>query len=112
MPQPNYNRNYETLMALVTHLGAGKWPMRQPKGIAKDLSIDESEIRAVLQEFKGLFRQSVKASKDHGDHFYSLQLRYARQPSDENEIERAPLEAEYLFPLLEFISKKSAEQSQ
>jgi hypothetical protein len=113
MAQPNYTRNYETLMAVVTHLGVGKWALRQPRGIANDLSIDESEVKTVLREFKGLFRESTKTSRDHGDHFYSLHLRHSRQASDENrEIERAPLESEYLFPLLEFISKKSAQESQ
>jgi hypothetical protein len=113
MAQPNYNRNYETLMAVVTHLAVGKWATRQPKGIANDLSIDESEVRTVLKEFKGLFREFTKTSKDHGDHFYALHLRHSRQANDENkDAERGPLESTYLFPLLEFISRKSAQETQ
>lgn len=55
MAQPNYSRNYEALMAVVTHLAVGKWATRQRKGIANDLSIDESEVRAVLKELKDCF---------------------------------------------------------
>jgi hypothetical protein len=113
MTKPDYAKHYEVLMAVVTHLGVNKWALRQPRGIANDLSIDEESIRTVLKSFKGLFRQSAKTSGDHGDHFYSLHLRHSRQPSGENpQVERGPLDAEYLFPLLKFISEKSAQQSQ
>lgn len=113
MSRPNYTKHYETLMAVVTHLGVHKWALRQPRGIAKDLSINEEDVKTVLTNFKGLFRESLGASKDHGDHFYSLHLRHSRQSSDDNkDVERAPLEADYLFPLLTFISQKSAQESQ
>lgn len=100
-------------MAVVTHLGVNKWALRQPRGIANDLSIDEKSIRIVLKEFKGLFRQSAKTSRDHNDNFYSLHLRHSRQSTTENpDVERAALDAEYLFPLLKFVSEKAAQQSQ
>jgi hypothetical protein len=113
MSRPNYTKHYETLMAVVTHLAVNKWALRQPRGIARDLSINEEDVKAVLINFKGLFRESAGTSKDHGDHYYSLHLRHSRQSSDENkDVERAPLEAVYLFPLLTFISQKSAQESQ
>ena len=71
MASPDYAKHYEVLMAVVTHLGVNKWALRQPRGIANDLSIDETSIRIVLKEFKGLFRQSANTSRDHSDHFYS-----------------------------------------
>lgn len=113
MQAPSYSKHLETLMAVVTHLAVHKWSIRQPRGIANDLSIDEKDVTEVLNSFKGLFRRSSGVSKDHGDNFYSLHLRFARQVTDEdNKKERPPLESEYLIPLLEFISRKASEESQ
>ena len=42
MSELSYSKHYETLMAVVTHLAVNKWALRQPRGIANDLSIDES----------------------------------------------------------------------
>ena len=112
MSELSYSKHYETLMAVVTHLAVNKWALRQPRGIANDLSIDKSSVRTVLKTFKSLFRESMKTSKDHGDHFYSLHLRHSKQSTDESDVERAPLEAEYFFPLLDFISKKSMQETQ
>jgi hypothetical protein len=113
MPAPNYAKHYETLMAVVTHLAVNKWALRQPQGIANDLSIDVDAVKTVLKTFKSLFRESTKKSKDHGDHYYSLHLRHSRQVDGEaNEVERAPLDTEYFFPLLDYISKKSMQETQ
>jgi hypothetical protein len=108
---PDYAKNYEVLMALVTHLAVGKWPSRQPKGIAKDLSIDADSIRSVLKTFKGLFRESQGVSRDHGEPFYSLHLRYARVGGEAEE-ERPALNPDDLFSLLKFVSEKSTLQTQ
>jgi hypothetical protein len=102
-------------MAVVTHLAVHKWAIRQPLGIAKDLSIDVEPVRTVLKSFKGLFRESPGNSKDHGEHFYSLHLRHSRQndsQSGDDRKERPPLEPEYLIALLKFVSDKSLQQSQ
>jgi hypothetical protein len=108
MRAPSYSKNLETLMAVVTHLGVHKWAVRQSKGIANDLSIDVKDVTLVLESFKGLFRKSPGL-----DHYYSLHLRFARLTDGENNTkERLPLEAEYLIPLLEFISRKAGEESQ
>jgi hypothetical protein len=108
----DYAKNYDILMALVTHLAVGKWSGRQPKGLAKDLSIDEASIRPVLKTFKGLFRESVALSKDHGEPSYSLHLRYARSGGEQSDEARPALQTEDLFALLKFVSEKSAQQSQ
>jgi hypothetical protein len=113
MQKPNYTKYYEVLVAVVTHLAVNKWPQRQPKGIAKDLSIDDvAAVRHVLTTFKGLFRESQGASKDHGEPYYSLHLRYSKQPDASVEQVRPPLEPDYLFELLKFVSERSAQQSQ
>jgi hypothetical protein len=100
-------------MAVVTHLAVHRWAVRQPKGIAKDLSIDVEDVALVLKSFKGLFRESAGTSKDHGDHFYALHLRFARQVADEdNNKDRPPLENEYLKQLLDFVAQRASEELQ
>lgn len=112
---PKYSDHLETLIALVTHLAMTDWSMRTPPNLAKALSIDESEIEVVLDKHKGLFRKSNKTSKKSGKHFYTLQIRYARQwleerlDDDEGE-KKPPLEAEYLTTLLNFVTHKAAEE--
>lgn len=110
-----YSDHLETLIALVTHLAMTDWSMRTPPNLAKALSIDEAEIQAVLDEYKGLFRMSTTRSKKSGKHFYTLQIRYARQwleervDDDEGE-KKPPLEAEYLTTLLNFVTHKATEE--
>jgi hypothetical protein len=110
---PDYAKNYEILLAVVTHLAVNKWPSRQPKGIAKDLSIDDVDtVRSVLKTFKGLFRESKGKSRDHGEPLYSLHLRFARVGGSESDEERPPLDTQDLFSLLKFVSERSTQQSQ
>ncbi|UPJ96397.1 hypothetical protein IVB07_02160 [Bradyrhizobium sp. 172] len=110
--RPDYAKNHEVLMAVVTHLAVGKWPSRQPRGIANDLSISIESVRSVVTTFKGLFRESKKRSRDHGDPLYSLHLRYARVGDADSDEERPPLDTQDLFSLLKFVSDKSNHQSQ
>lgn len=111
--QPNYTKNYEVLMAVITHLAVNKWPARQPKGIAKDLSIEDVDsVRAVLKAFKGLFRESKGVSKDHGEPLYSLHLRHSRFVVADAEQERPPLDPEDMFSLLRLVSEKASQQTQ
>src|ERR1700753_4305051 len=113
MRAPDYAKHYEILTAVVTHLAVNKWCIRQPTGIARDLSIDDVDtVREVLKSFKGLFRESAGRSKDHDDHYYSLHLRFSRNTNGSSDEERSPLETGDLFSLLRFVSDKSAQQSQ
>ena len=114
MTKPCYSENLETLIALVTHLAMTDWSMRSPPNLAKALSIDQFEIERVLESFKGLFRKSSYTSKKTGAHFYTLQLRHARQWLVDNEDEDSngpPLEPEYLTALLNFIAHRAQEES-
>jgi hypothetical protein len=109
---PSYSKQFELLTALVTYMAMDKTAMRQPKWFANQLSTDINVVKAVLGEFKGLFHESVSKSKDYGDSYYSLHLRYARQELDENEKQvRKPLQLEDLMGLLDFISKRAAEET-
>jgi len=110
-----YSDHLEALIALVTHLAMTDWSMRTPPNLAKALSIEETEIQYVLDNFKGLFRRSQKTSKKTGVHFYTLQIRYARQwleeqAGDDEGPQKPPLEVEYLTTLLEFVTHKAAEE--
>lgn len=112
---PKYSDHQETLIALVTHLAMTDWSARTPTNLAIALSIEASEITKVLEKFKGLFRKSIKISKKTRDHFYTLQIRHAKQWLDENVEEgendkRPPLEPELLTKLLDFVISKSAEE--
>ncbi|MBR0955690.1 hypothetical protein [Bradyrhizobium canariense] len=111
--QPNYAKNYEVLVAVITHLAVNKWPARQPKGIAKDLSIEDVDsVRSVLKAFKGLFRESRGVSKDHGEPLYSLHLRHARFAVADSDQERPPLDPPDMFSLLRLVSEKASQQTQ
>ena len=112
---PKYSDHQETLIALVTHLAMTDWSARTPTNLAKALSVESTEITKVLNEFKGLFRQAKKKSKKTGDHFYTLQIRHAKQWLDESEDvgeddKKPPLEPEILTKLLDFVISKAAEE--
>ena len=112
---PKYAEHQETLIALVTHLAMTEWSARSPTNLEKALSIDKGEITKVLNDFKGLFRKSLKTSKKTGDHFYTLQIRHAKQWLDDSEEEsendkKPPLDSELLTKLLDFVISKAAEE--
>jgi hypothetical protein len=110
---PSYSKHFEMLTALVTYMAMDKTAVHQPKWFANQLSSDISSVKKVLSEFKGLFHESISKSKDYGDSYYSLHLRYARQELDENEKQvRKPLDLEDLTGLLNFISGKATEETQ
>lgn len=112
---PKYSDHQETLIALVTHLAMTDWSKRSPTNLSKALTIDKDEITVVLESFKGLFRKAMKKHKETGEHYYSLQIRHARQWLEESEDEdenskKPPLESEYLTKLLDFVITKAAEE--
>jgi hypothetical protein len=119
MPQQNkFSDHLDTLVALVTYLAMTRHKSRTPKRLARELSLDPDKVIYVLENFKGLFRKSQRKTDDSDEHYYSLQLRYARRwieegaGDDEDDPDpKAPLEAEYLSTLLSFISSQ-AEQEQ
>ena len=108
-----YSDNLDTLVALVTNLAMTKHKARTPSKLAKRLSLDEGEVLLVLESFRGLFRKSRRKKSASGEHYYVLQLRYARrwieeEAEDEDDPDpREPLEPEYLAILLDFITKQA-----
>jgi hypothetical protein len=112
MSPPRYAQHHETLVAAVTQLAMGQSAFRQAKTLAKDLSIDPSEVATVLNDFKGLFKKSAGSQKDPEGQSYCLHLRYTLRYNQDEKAERPPLDTQYLMALLEFISRKSSEESQ
>lgn len=114
MSSPSYAKNFESLIAIITYLAMHKWALRQAKALAYEISIPADEVKNILDSFPGLFRRSPGKSKDYQEAFYSLHLRHLRQGIKDEEgnlVERSPLGLDDLMPLLDFISRKSEEQS-
>ncbi len=103
-----YSSHVDTLIALVTNLAATQWKSRTPKILAQELALDHDEVANVLKNFRGLFRESYKTA-NYGEHYYWLQLRWARkhleevESSDEDLGLKDPLPPEQVSALLNFI---------
>ena len=115
MAKVSYSNSFEVLFALVTCSAMDKFVLHQPQFFANELQMDRAEIAAILNAFPGLFRKSKTTSKDYQDPFFALHLRYRRQgiqDGDGNKVERAPLDLKDIMPLIDFISRKAAEERQ
>lgn len=73
-----YSDNPDALIALITHMAAGKYTHRTAQGLSRDTSMSGAEVGKTLKTFKGLFRKPSKAPSD-GVLKYGLHLRYARE---------------------------------
>jgi hypothetical protein len=118
-PNLYYSEHYETLVALVTHLGAkggDEADAANPIDMAKRLGLDEAEVENVLDNFKGLFRKSENPyPSEHGpQHRYMLQLRYARRKYVNGKVINVgeALSNGELFSLLEFVTNKVREEQE
>lgn len=102
-----YSDHFETIVALISHMALMNFTSRTPSMLAKYLSLDEGEVNFVLQNFKGIFRESIKSSQERNEKFYCLQIRYAtrKQEEDNDEGDFIQLKAEYLNTLLDFVAK-------
>ena len=116
--KPQYSDHLDTIVALITHLAMTKHKSRTPSKMARQLSLDQDKTLYVLNNFKGLFRRSCRKQDKRGEHYYTLQLRYARRwledadDDDQGEDSQGePLESNYLSTLLDFVANR-AEQEQ
>jgi len=102
-----YGDHFETLVALISHMALMDDTSRTPSNLAKYLSLDKDETVNVLQDFKGIFRKSIKTFTETGEHFYCLQIRYAtrKHEGDNDEGDFIQLKADYLSTLLDFVAK-------
>jgi hypothetical protein len=91
-----------------------KYAMHQPRWFANQLSSDLPSVKKVLSDFKGLFHESKSKSKEYGDSYYSLHLRYVRQElnDDSQNNPRPTLDRSDLMELLKFVSSKANDETQ
>ena len=111
-----YCENLETLIALITHLGATDRASRTPTCIAEDLGISKEKVQHVLQEFPGFFRRSKNSSKEEksrGECFYTLHLQYSRRLQDkEEEGKSQPLKTDEIDMLISILSHMVAQEQE
>jgi hypothetical protein len=109
-----YSDNVDYLISSIIYLGPhGYYWARTPRNMASELSLDEDRLQRVFDGFPGIYRKSVRASKN-GQHYYALQARYAQKEggdtSDPEEVSYiAPLGTDKLQLLINFVVQ-SAEQ--
>jgi hypothetical protein len=120
MPAPakSYTENFDTLLALVTHLASTHLQSRTVPGLARDLGFNAEDVRTVLNGFPGMFRKS-RSTDRAGEPYYSVHLRYARRSlsNEPNEHEAAdadnePLNSEELSSLFQLITQMVAHESE
>lgn len=102
-----YSSHFETLVALVSYMALMEYTSRTPTNLAKYLSLGKDEVVFVLENFKGIFRESIKPSHDTNEKFYCLQMRYAtrKRDADDDEGELVQMKAEHINTLLDFVTK-------
>ena len=110
-----YSRDIDYLIAAIVYLGSqGFFWARTPKHMASELSLQEERLEKIFDRYPGIFRKSAKPSKN-GQHFYSLQARYAqREGGDTSEPEQisyiAPLGDERIKLLVDFVRTLASEE--
>ena len=102
-----YSSHFETLVALVSYMALMEYTSRTPTNLAKYLSLGKDEVVFALENFKGIFRESIKPSHDTNEKFYCLQMRYAtrKRDADDDEGDLVQMKAEHINTLLDFIAK-------
>jgi hypothetical protein len=110
-PQP-YTDNFDALVALLTHLANTDRESRTVPNMARDLGLDEHQVRKVLQQFTGLFRKSRTVDKKNGEPFYTVHLRYARRKRDGATVPTEPLKPSELSTLLDLVLKMVARENE
>jgi hypothetical protein len=118
--EPSYSKHFDALVALTTYLAitsSEDLDAANSFRLAEQLGLNTQEVEFVLDNFKGLFRKSLKKyqTTDFGiQHNYTLQLRYARRIYIDGSIANLgqALSNEELFSLLEFILGKVKEEQE
>jgi hypothetical protein len=106
-----FTDNFNTLVALVTHLSNTDYESRTVPGIARDLNLAADQVRRVLDEFSAFFRRSQRAD-EAGDHYYTVHLRYARRAHDQDRVPTERLKPEELATMFDLIATMVKNESQ
>ena len=111
-----YTKNFSTVVALITHLGATNRRSRTPTFIGTDLGLDKQDVVSVLRLFPSVFRESknVPTKEDSkGDHFYTLHLRYSRRTDDDEKSGQSePLSTDEIGMLLDLVAHMTHQEQQ
>ena len=112
-----YSEHFDTLIALVTYLGVGRFEEKDSKNIpsiAQHLNIEEEEVKFILNSFRGLFRKSEeKFYSTYGNQYrYTLLLRYSKRNYENSNLMQIgePLKEKELFEIYKFISDLAQEE--
>ncbi len=113
MRPTKYSVHIDYLIASVIYLGTQRgWWARRPSNLAYELSLDRDKLELVFEAFPGIFRKSANPS-DNGEHFYSLQARYAQRDDygqAEEKTDIPPLSVETVKLIYDFILKAADDE--
>lgn len=112
-----YSENIDYLFASIVYLGTHEfWWARSPRAMSRELQLDEHKLQQVFDGFPGIYRKSIRTDKGSGQHFYSLQARYAQRkggdvqdPEQESYI--APLDPNKLQVIINFVLRMSEQEA-
>lgn len=108
-----YSDHIDYLIASIIYLASQRgWWARTPKMLASELSLDENRLTAAFDGFPGIFRKSAKPSET-GQHFYSLQARYALRDDyqgDETRVDIPTVPIETTRLIYDFVLKAADDE--
>ncbi len=108
----SYTDNFDTLVALITHLASTAYKSRTPPNIAEALSLQLDSVRNTLDQFPGFFRKSSDTTKS-GEHYYTVHLRYARRKQERADgVESQPLDTDELVSLVNLVTHMVAQEQE
>jgi hypothetical protein len=84
--------------------------------MADELQFDEGQLQKIFEGFPHIFRKSVKVSRENGQHYYTLQARYAlrrgkdiEDPGEDTEIDA--MKPDQLDVVIDFVLKMAEQES-
>jgi hypothetical protein len=106
-----YSKYLDILIALMTNLALTNAKSRTVPRLASELAFLESDVRATLEAFTGIFRKS-KNTDSKGEHFFTLHVRFALRATEQEDGPLPNVRPELLKVLLEFVSQRAAAEAE
>lgn len=108
-----YSDNVDYLIASIIYLATQRgWWARTPTNLAAELSLDRERLGQVFEGFPGIFRKSTRPSST-GEHYYSLQARYALRTdydAKEEVTDIIPMKTEEVRLIYDFVLKSADDE--
>ena len=111
-----YSKDIDYLVSSIIYLATHSYYWaRSPRALAIELSLNEERLTQVFNGFPGIFRKSSSIT-ENGQHYYSLQARYAqREGKDTVEPDKVsyiePLSTNKISLLLEFVQNMAEHEN-